>query len=79
MFKESLKKDVRNQAGSIYSLNAPYAIGYLFTVTKDGREVNTGMFANRTDEINPEQWDGFFSTQGMFYDLSKNSGWRKLL
>lgn len=79
MFSESLKKDVRNQAGSIYSLNAPHAIGYLFTVAHDGKEVYIGMFAHRWDEVDKERWDGFFSTKGEFFDLKNNNDWKRLM
>lgn len=59
--KESLKKDVMEQVGSIYRMNAPHAIGYLFTVTTDGNKISHGMFAHSNDDINSEEWDYFFS------------------
>ena len=78
MFKETLKEDVKRQVGSIHSLNAPNAIGYLFTVTPDGNEVYTGMFASHPDEINKEQWRGFYSIEGLFYDLDNPRDLEKL-
>ncbi len=75
-FSKSLKKDVIQQVGSIYSWNASNNIGYLFTVTTDGRSVCTGMFAHRAEEIEPDSWDGFYH-KGAFYDLSQKA-WKKL-
>ena len=59
-FSQSLKDDVKSQVGSIFSWNAPNAIGYLFTLTKDGRKINTGMFCDRVSEIDPARWDGLY-------------------
>ena len=80
MFKESLKKDVINQAGSIYSMNAPHAIGYLFTIAKGGKEVHTGMFCHSVDEVNRDSWSGFYHIKkGLFYDLDSDKSYKGLM
>ena len=57
---ESVKKDALAQCGSIYSMNAPYSIGYLFTIHSDRRQVGSGMYCHRVDEIDPDRWDGYY-------------------
>lgn len=57
----SLKNDVLKTVGSIHSLNAPHAIGYVFNATSDGRSILEGMYVNSLTEItdNPGRWDYF--------------------
>jgi len=57
---KQLQQDIEKQVGGLYSMNAPYAIGYLYTIAKDGTEVSTGMFASSLDEVDPDRWDGFY-------------------
>ena len=45
-----LINDVKSVAGSIYRMNAPYAIGYLFHETVDGNSIARGMFCDRGDD-----------------------------
>jgi len=71
---KNLRKDILNQCGSIYSMNAPHAIGYIFTVNKDGQSINRGMFVSNRDEIN-NQWSVFFCYKNKkFYDLDTPNG-----
>jgi len=65
---KTLLQDVYNTVASIYRMNAPYAIGYLFTVTKNGKEIHTGMYCNFTDEIDADRWSYFldFKTREFF-------------
>lgn len=71
MITERVKKDARTTVGSIYRMNAPHAIGYLFTCAADGSEVAQGMYADRRGEVDPERWDGFLQfSDNTIYDLS---------
>jgi hypothetical protein len=69
---ETLLKDVANQIGSIYKMNAPNALGYLFSVSGSGKEIAHGMFCNRVSEISESSYDYFVDipTQ-IFYKLYK--------
>jgi hypothetical protein len=51
-----LMKDVMSICNSIYRMNACSPRGYLFNPTSDRHEIEVGMFCDRDDEINPEQW-----------------------
>jgi len=77
--KQSLKKDVQATVGSIHSLNAPNAIGYLFNENPQGNEVAEGMYCDRVREIDPTQWDWFYSKAGTFYDLRKPQSFKTLM
>lgn len=55
--KASLKKDVLAQIGSIYRLNSPYGIGYLFNSTEDGKKIDEGMFCDYEMEIDKNRWE----------------------
>lgn len=78
--KESLKNDVKTQVESLFSMNAPHAIGYLFTVTKDGRKIYTGMFCDSVDEINRYSWSGFYHIKkGLFYNLMSDKSYKGLM
>lgn len=80
LVSESLKQDVLNQCGSIYSMNAPNSIGYVFTVAKDGQSINSGMFVSNRTEINNSQWSMFFSYKTKtFYDLDAPNGIEKAI
>lgn len=70
---EKLNQDVKNQIGSIYGMfNGSSAIGYLFTVVESGKEILTGMFCNRLNEIDLNQWDYIADTEtGMIFKLYK--------
>lgn len=59
--KASLIQDVKNTVGSVHSMNAPHAIGYVFNATTDGKKILEGMYINSLTEItdNPERWDYF--------------------
>lgn len=52
-----LIKDIKGVVGSMYSLNAPYAIGYVFNTTKDGKTIAQGMFFDRGDD--KTEWEYF--------------------
>jgi len=73
------KKDALSVCGSIYRWNAPHAIGYLYNPTRDGREVAEGMYCDRVREIDPTQWDWFYSKAGTFYDLRKPQSFKTLM
>ncbi len=49
-----LIRDIKATIGSIYSMNAPYATGYLFHESADGKSIGIGMFCDRGD--NKEEW-----------------------
>lgn len=57
----SLIQDVKNTVGSIHSMNAPHAIGYVFNATSDGKNILEGMYINSLTEVtdNPGRWDYF--------------------
>lgn len=77
--KESLKRDVLNTVGSIYALNSPNAIGYLFNENKSGDEIICGMYCNRVDEIDPARWGWFYSKAGNFYNLDNTRSFNTLM
>ena len=54
---ESLDRDVKAQIGGMFRMNAGGAIGYLFTVAQSRKEIVTGMFCHRLNEIDLNQWD----------------------
>lgn len=57
--KSILLRDVVNTTTSIYSWNAPHAIGYLFNPNKQGNEIAKGMYCDRPNEIDHNQWAYF--------------------
>lgn len=57
--RKALIKDVRQTVGSIYSMNAPHAIGYLFNPARSGDEIANGMYCDRIDEIDHKSWEFF--------------------
>lgn len=56
---ESLQRDIESVIGSIYRMNAPGAIGYLFNAKKGQRGIANGMFCGRGCEIDADHWDYF--------------------
>jgi hypothetical protein len=54
--------DVWSVCKSLYRLNAPHRIGYLFNLAADEKSVWRGMFCDSEQEIDPERWDYFFNT-----------------
>lgn len=61
----SVLKDALGVCGSIYSLNAPNAVGYLFNSNKTGKQVSRGTFYHAgpydRDELDPAYWDGYIN------------------
>ena len=59
----SVLKDALGVCGSIYSLNAPNAVGYLFNSNKTGKKVSRGTFYHAgpydRGELDPAYWDGY--------------------
>jgi hypothetical protein len=53
--------DVHQVCGSLYRMNAPYTMGYLFNVIRNGRKIFDGMFCNRESEISSDRWTYFFN------------------
>jgi hypothetical protein len=53
-----LLRDIKNTVGSIYRLNAPHAIGYLFYTDKNGQSIYRGMYCNWLTEID-NCWEYF--------------------
>lgn len=51
----SIIKDVKSVIGGLYSLNAPYAKGYLFCA--NDKSIACGMFCDYTNEIDGSRWD----------------------
>lgn len=58
---KSLLQDVYNVCGSMYSMNAPHAIGYLFNPTLNRKSISTGMFCDFEREINSNSWTYFLN------------------
>jgi hypothetical protein len=52
-----LINDIKSVCGSIYTLNAPNAIGYAFHERADGKAIAVGMFINNSDNI--KNWTYF--------------------
>ena len=61
----SVLKDALRVCGSIYSLNAQSAVGYLFNSNKTGKRVSRGTFFHNGpydhDELDPAYWDGYIN------------------
>ena len=59
----SVLKDALGVCGSIYSMNAQSAVGYLFNSNKTGKQVSRGTFFHNGpydhDELDPAYWDGY--------------------
>lgn len=80
MISKAVKNDARAQAGSIYRMNAPRAIGYLFTCDADGKEVAQGMYCDRWDEVDSSRWDGLLLFKDdVIYELTDPSSYKKLM
>lgn len=80
VISKAVKKDARAQAGSIYRMNAPRSIGYLFTCRSDGSEVAQGMFCDRWDEVDPKRWDGLLLFEDdTVYDLTDPASYKRLM
>ena len=57
---KKLQTDALSVCGSIYRMNAPGAIGYVFNATDNRREVCSGMFVNFPCEIDAHYWTYYF-------------------
>lgn len=65
----SLKRDALGVAGGLYSMNAPYAIGYLFNPNGNNKKVYSGTFCNYWNEIDLS-YTYFFNYHDMqFYKI----------
>jgi hypothetical protein len=74
------KQNALNVCRSIYRMNAPYAIGYLYIPTRDGREVLEGMYCNRRTEIDPKRWSFFYRFEDKtFYNLDNERSYNTLM
>ena len=64
---EKLKQDAKSVCSSIYRMNAPHAIGYVFNATRDRKEVSSGMFVTMS-EIDGDRWTYYldFKTDKFF-------------
>jgi hypothetical protein len=62
--KESLRKEAKAIGNGFYSINAPGRIGYLFNPSFDGKTISNGMFCNRKEEINKDEWTYFMDLAG---------------
>jgi len=67
--KPTLRKKINDICHGIYHLNVPYAIGYLFNKTKNGKDISNGMFCNFEREIDEKEWSYFyeFNKEGILY------------
>ena len=52
---KKLLQDVKNTVGSIYRMNAPGAIGYVFNESANGNSIARGMYFDRGDD--KSEWD----------------------
>ena len=61
----SVLKDAIGVCGSIYSMNAKSAAGYLFNSNKTGKQVSRGTFYHEgcfeKHELDPAYWDGYIN------------------
>jgi len=65
-----LLNDVKSVIGSMYSMNAPYAIGYVFNPMEDMQSIARGMFFDRGD--NKLDWEYYLDYETGI--LSKTAG-----
>jgi len=81
----SVLKDALGVTGSLYSLNARNAVGYLFNPNLTGKAVSSGMFYHNSpydrEEYDAKRWTGYieFATKTLkdldseeVIDLSNN-------
>ena len=61
--------DVKSVCGSLYSLNAPGAIGYLFNVNENNSAIARGMFCDFESEINRDDWTYYLDYKTMILDV----------
>ena len=71
MIPKRVSEDARIQANSIYHMNNPRAMGYLFTCRSDGSEVAEGMYCNSIEKADPGRWDGLYLfDDDVVYDIT---------
>lgn len=84
MSRFSIPKSVVNDAvavcGSIYRLNARYACGYVFTISKDRKSVDRGMFAYWREILEGDliYWEGYIDFEDKTVMDLENGKTRKL-
>ena len=59
----SLLNDVYSVIGSMYSMNAPNAIGYLFNPNGNYKKIANGMYCDSKREIDIDSWTYFYNYQ----------------
>ena len=47
---QSIIRDVKSVVGSLYSMNAPHATGYVFDPAVNGKSIARGMFFDNGDD-----------------------------
>jgi hypothetical protein len=77
--RQSLVKDIRQTVGSIYRMNAPHAIGYLFNATEGEHEIADGMYCDRLYEIDPNRWDYFLAFDKIHREEMVEKGFYRIL
>ena len=68
---KKLQSDALSVCGSIFRMNAPHAIGYVFN-SQDKKEVWEGMFVTQQHEIDAAKWTYYFEFKtGKFFKIGE--------
>ncbi len=60
----AVKREVKKVVGGIHGMfNAPHAVGYLFNIHRNNKDVCRGMYIITRRDIDPERWDAFFDLE----------------